>query len=156
MLRLKSALIIGLFSLFSLTACAEANKTVNEAADKAKETTEQAKTKAEEAKTTAVENVEKATDVVALKDKVTGMKDGVTATLDAAKTGDFATAKTEFTKVQDAWPALKDSINADSAKPIQESIEVIKTDLSAGQPDKTKLVADLQNLVKSISGIKLG
>jgi prophage DNA circulation protein len=150
----------------SLTACAEANKTVNEATDKAKETTEQVKTKAEEtteqvktkaeeAKTTAVENVEKATDVVALKEKVTGMKDGVTATLNAVKTGDFATAKTEFTKVQEAWPALKDSINADSAKPIQESIEAIKTDLSAGQPDKTKLLSDLQNLVKSISEIKL-
>lgn len=163
MFRLKSALIIGLLSVLSLTACSETNTAVNDAADKAKETAEQAKDsaqqaadKAEEAKDSATESVNNAGDVIALKDTVSDMKSGVTSTLDAAKTGDFETARTEFSKVQEAWPALQGKINADSAQPIQEGIENIQADLGAGTPDKTKIVEGLQNLVKSISSIKLG
>ena len=163
MFRLKSALIIGLLSVLSLTACSESETAVNDAADKAKETSEQAQdsaqqaaNKAEEAKDAATESADNAGDVVALKDSVTNMKTGVTSTLDAAKTGDFETARTEFSKVQESWPALKDGITEDSAKPIQEGIDTIKANLGAGEPDQTKIVEGLKKLVESISSAKPG
>lgn len=163
MLRLKSALIIGLFSVLSLTACSETNNAVNDAADKAQETAEQAQDsaqeatdKAEEAKDAATESANNASDVVALKDGVTNMKSGVTSTLDAAKTGDFETARTEFSKVQDAWPTLKDSINSDSAQSIQTGIEDVKASLGEGTPDKDKVISALQGLMESVTSIKLG
>lgn len=164
MLRLKSALIIGLLSALSLTACSEASNTVQDAADQAKDTatettekvTDAATETAEKAKDTVTETVDKGADLVALKDNIASMKDGVTSTLDAAKSGDFDTAKTEFAKVQDAWPALKDSIKPDSAQSIQDSIETVKASLGEGEPNKDKIVGDLQNLLQSVKGIKLG
>lgn len=164
MFRLKSALIIGLLSALSLTACSEATNTVQDAAEKAKdtaaETTEKAKDTvaetAEKAKDTVAETADKGADLVGLKDSVTGMKDGVTSTLDAVKTGDFDTAKTEFAKVQDAWPALKEKIKPDSAQSIQDGIETVKASLGEGEPNKDKIVGELQNLLKSVTGIQLG
>ncbi|WP_299487351.1 hypothetical protein [Acaryochloris sp. IP29b_bin.137] len=160
MFRLKSALIIGLLSALSLTACSEAGDTVKDAADKAKdtaaETTEKVKDTAtetaEKAKDTVAETVDKGAGLVALND----MKDSVTSTLDAAKTGDFDTAKTEFAKVQEAWPALKDNIKPDSAQSIQEGIETVKASLGEGEPNKDKIVGELTNLLKSVTGIQLG
>lgn len=164
MLRLKSALIIGLLSALSLTACSEASNTVQDAADKAKdtaaETTENVKDTAtetaEKAKDTVEETANKGADLVALKDNVASMKDGVTSTLDAAKSGDFETAKTEFAKVQEAWPALKDNINPESAQSIQDGVETIKASLGEGEPNKDKIVSELQNLLNSVTNIKLG
>jgi len=164
MLRLKSALIIGLLSALSLTACSEASNTVQDAADKTKDaatqTTEQAKdavtATADQAKDAVTDTAGKGADLVALKDGVTGMKDGVTATLDAAKSGDFETAKTEFTKVQDSWPSLKDNVKPESAQSIQDGIETVKTSLGEGSPNKDKVVTELTNLLKSVSGIQLG
>ncbi|WP_299414604.1 hypothetical protein [Acaryochloris sp. IP29b_bin.148] len=171
MLRLKSALIIGLLSALSLTACSEAGDTVKDAADKAKDTaaettdkvtdtaadaTDKVKDTATDAKDAVTETVNKGTDLVALKDSVSGMKDGVTSTLDAAKSGDFETAKTEFAKVQDAWPALKENIKPDSAQSIQDGIETVKTSLGEGEPNQDKVVSGLQDLLKSVTSIKLG
>ncbi len=164
MFRLKSALIIGLLSALSLTACSEAGDAVKDTADKAKETaaettekvTDTATETAEKAKDTVSDTVNKGADLVALKDNVSTMKDGVTSTLDAAKSGDFDTAKTEFAKVQDAWPALKDNIKPDSAQSIQDGIETVKASLGEGEPNKDKVVGELTNLLKSVTGIKLG
>lgn len=160
MLRFKSALIIGLFSALTLTACSEASNTAQDAVDKAQdtaaETTEKVKDTAADAKDTVTETVNKGADFVALKDNVVSMKDGITSTLEAAKTADFDTAKTEFAKVQEAWPALKDSIKPDSAQSIQDSIETVKASLGEGEPNKDKIVGELQNLLQSVKGIQLG
>lgn len=164
MIRLKSALIIGLLSALSLTACGEASNTVTDAADKAKDTAAETADKAKDtvtetadkAKDTVTETAGKGADLVALQGNVSSMKDGVTSTLEAAKSGDFDTAKTEFAKVQEAWPALKDNIKPDSAQSIQDGIETVKTSLGEGEPNKDKVVGAVQNLLKSVTSIKLG
>ncbi|NJK41794.1 MAG: hypothetical protein HC934_11475 [Acaryochloridaceae cyanobacterium SU_2_1] len=163
MRQLKLVLVIGLLSLFSLTACEEVTKTATEkssevaeqtkdAADKAKDT---ATDVADKAKDTATDAKNKAVDLVALKDSVTGMQTGVTQTLTAVKAGDFAKAKDEFGKLQESWTTIKDNIKPESVTSIQSGLDTVKASLEASQPDKAKLITQLEGLVKSVGGIAL-
>ena len=182
MLRSKSALILGLCSVLTLTACSEAVDTAQDAGDTAKDAAtevvdtaqdagdaakdaatdaaEKAQDAGEAAKDAVTETAEKAkdavTDVLALKDGVTGMKGGVEATITAVQAGDLTKAKEEFGKLQDSWSKIEENVktqSGDSYQKIEDGMATVKSALSETEPNKDKLVTDLKGLLTSLSSI---
>jgi hypothetical protein len=93
------------------------------------------------------------------KENLLTMKDGATQTLSAVKTGDFASAQTQFGKLQQSWTAIEGdikTISGDSHKSIQTNIDTIATDLKAPTPDAAKLTTDLQALSGNLGNLATG
>jgi uncharacterized protein YjbJ (UPF0337 family) len=182
----KSAAAIAVLSLMSLTACGEAQKAADSATDAAKgaadtatstakdaatKATDTAKDTASKATDTAKDAATKATDtakdatgkvqsaaanLMAMKDSVVGLKDGAGKTLTAVKSGDFATAQTEFTKVQESWGKVSETVKTqspDSFKSIETEIGNVGTLLKESKPDSAKVTTGLESLTKAFGGL---
>lgn len=196
----KSVAAIAVLSLMSLTACGEAQKAADTAADTAKGAADTAKDAAGKATDTAKDAAGKATDaagkatdaakdaagkatdtaagaadkaktaatdaagkvqnvaanLMSIKDSVGGLKDGAGKTLTAVKAGDFATAKTEFTKVQEAWGKVSETVekqSPDSYKSIETELGNVGTLLKESKPDAAKVTTGLDSLTKAFGGL---
>jgi hypothetical protein len=93
------------------------------------------------------------------KENLLTMKDGATQTLSAVKSGDFATAQTQFGKLQQSWTTIEGdikTISGDSHKSIQTNIDTIATDLKAPTPDAAKITTDLQALSGNLGNLATG
>jgi iron uptake system EfeUOB component EfeO/EfeM len=91
-----------------------------------------------------------------LKDSIGSLTNGASQTLNAVKAGDFATAQTEFTKLQEGWKGLEATLKTTSpeaAKNAGTKIQTIATELKSGKPDAGKLTSELQGLSTDFSGI---
>jgi|SRR6476661_3944212 len=80
----------------------------------------------------------------------------VSSTKAAVQTGNFATAKTEFDKFEDAWEKVEDGIKAKSPKDyeaVEETTEKVMAELKKSQPSKDQVLAQLQSLEKTINSI---
>jgi hypothetical protein len=91
-----------------------------------------------------------------LKDSFGPLTSGATQTLNAVKAGDFQTAQTEFTKLQEGWKGLEGTLKTtspDAVGKVGTKLETIATELKSGKPDVGKLTADLQGLSTDFNGI---
>ncbi|XZO01548.1 MAG: hypothetical protein ACM65L_24165 [Microcoleus sp.] len=80
----------------------------------------------------------------------------VSKTKAAVQAGDFAKAKTEFGKFEDAWKKVEDGIKAKARKSydaVEEGADKLTNELKKSQPSKDKVLADLQSLEKTINSI---
>ncbi len=80
----------------------------------------------------------------------------VTNTKAAVQTGNFAKAKTEFDKFENAWKKVEDGIKKTSPKSydaVEETTEKVMTELKKSKPSKDQVLAQLQSLEKTIGSI---
>lgn len=80
----------------------------------------------------------------------------VSSTKAAVQAGNFATAKTEFDKFEDAWEEVEDGIKAKSPKDyeaVEDTTEKVMAELKKSQPSKDQVLAQLQSLEKTINSI---
>jgi hypothetical protein len=78
----------------------------------------------------------------------------VSKTSSKVTAGKFIDAKDEFSKFEDAWKKVEDSLkkkSPDSYSAIEEASMNTKKELKAAKPSKTKLEASLQSLDKAIA-----
>jgi hypothetical protein len=141
-------------SLF-LASCAG----VQEQASQLKEKANQAQNVAQQAQDVASKTTSALGNLGNLKETIRPLTDGAAQTLSAVKAGDFTTAQTEFTKLQDGWKGIKDTlktVSPDATKTISEKITTIATDLRSGSPNVGKLTTELQGLSTALSGLIAG
>jgi hypothetical protein len=140
-LNLGTALVASLW----LAACSG----VTDQAAKVKDTADKAQNMAQTA-TGALGNLAN------LKDSFGPLTSGATQTLNAVKAGDFQTAQTEFTKIQEGWKGLEGTLKTtspDAVNKVGTKLETIATELKSGKPDVGKLTTDLQGLSTDFNGI---
>lgn len=91
-----------------------------------------------------------------LKDSFGPLTSGATQTLNAVKSGDFQTAQTEFTKLQEGWKGIEGTLKTtspDAVGKVGPKLDAIATELKSGKPDVAKLTTDLQGLSTDFTGI---
>jgi soluble cytochrome b562 len=144
------------------TTSEQASKSVQSALDKAKSATEQASQKAQstikQAQSAADQATKSASEavkgVINLKQGLQGLATGVSSTLTAVKSGDFTTAQQEFSQLQENWTKIGDTVKTKSDKVYQQinsQVTTVGTLLKQPNPDRTKLVTELQSLGKTLT-----
>ncbi|MDJ0795791.1 MAG: DUF4363 domain-containing protein [Calothrix sp. MO_167.B12] len=84
---------------------------------------------------------------------VGGLLDAVTKTKAAVKSGDFATAKKEFTAFEGVWKTAQAGVKAasgDKYGTIVKSIDEVKGLLKESKPNQEKILSALQSLTKNL------
>jgi hypothetical protein len=84
----------------------------------------------------------------------TSLQTVVSKTKAAVDAGKFAMAKDEFSKFEDSWKKVEDGLkkkSPDTYKAIEENMDMVKKEIKAAKPSKTKLVSALQSLDKAIA-----
>jgi hypothetical protein len=74
-------------------------------------------------------------------------------TKNAVQAGNFAKAKTEFGKFENAWKKFEDGIKAKAPKSyneVEDTSEKVTTEFKKSQPSKDKLIVELDSLDKTI------
>jgi uncharacterized phage infection (PIP) family protein YhgE len=130
-------------------AIGKISDTAKDATGKTADTAKDAMSKIDNAKSAAEKSVGMASGLA-------GMKDGVNNTLTAVKAGDFAKAKTEATELQASWGKISETVEKQSAgsyKNINDGLKNVQASLKDAKPDKTKIVAQLQSLATSVTGL---
>lgn len=91
---------------------------------------------------------------------VSTTNDGLLAVLAKTKTAvtsdNFAQAKQEFDQFEDVWKEVEDGIKAksrDNYEAIEKSMDEISGELKAAQPQKEKLLTELQSLETTINTV---
>jgi len=82
------------------------------------------------------------------------LKSVVTQTKGAVELNKFAKAKEEFSKFETYWEKVEDGIKTKSAatyKAIENDLDNITNGLRIPNPDKVKLLSDLQSLSKTLN-----
>ncbi len=165
--RLNTAISLTLMGLLTLTACGGTGNiadSVTETADQAQEVAGEVAGEAQGAAEGAVEGAgglvdqakSAATGLMAMKDSLPGMKDGVTAAIEAVKSGDFATAKTEVTKLQEMWDTISGTVKEQSPEAydnMSKSLSAAHTSLAADSPNKDEVIANLESMSESVTSL---
>ena len=140
MARFNQILVLSAISLIALAGC-----------DSAKEASTPQTSSAPVPAATAVK-----TEKAASQGNYAELSGVVSSTKAAVQTGNFATAKTEFDKFEDAWEKVEDPIKAKSPKDyeaVEETTEKVMAELKKSQPSKDQVLAQLQSLEKTINSI---
>ena len=140
MARFNQILVLSAISLLALAGC-----------DSAKEASTPQTSSAPVPAATAVK-----TEKAASQGNYAELSGVVSSTKAAVQTGNFATAKTEFDKFEDAWKKVEDGIKAKSRKDyeaVEETTEKVMAELKKSQPSKDQVLAQLQSLEKTINSI---
>jgi glycerophosphoryl diester phosphodiesterase len=140
MARFTQILVLSAISLIALAGC-----------DSAKEASTPQTSSAPVPAATAVK-----TEKAASQGNYAELSGVVSSTKAAVQTGNFATAKTEFDKFEDAWKKVEDGIKAKSPKDyeaVEETTEKVMAELKKSQPSKDQVLAQLQSLEKTINSI---
>ncbi|NJN24249.1 MAG: hypothetical protein HC810_07510 [Acaryochloridaceae cyanobacterium RL_2_7] len=169
MVRFKSALAVTALGLMTLTACGEQVKEATDTAgevtgavtDKAGEVTGEVTDKAGEVTGAVTDTVDGAKDKMGeLTGLATGLpafKDSAAAALEAVQGGDFETAKTEVTKLQEAWTGIADQVKEkapDAHTKIEEGLGSLTSGLEGDSPDGAQLSTTIQDMVASLSSVE--
>ncbi len=80
----------------------------------------------------------------------------VSTTKASVEAGDYAKAKTEFAKFEDNWKPIEDGIKAKSSDgytAIEDSLDKTNGELNGSQPNKDKVLADLQVMETNINNV---
>lgn len=80
----------------------------------------------------------------------------ISSTKASVEAGDYAKAKTDFAKFEDNWKPVEDGIKAkssDSYSAIEDSLDKINGELNGSQPNKDKVLADLQLMETNINNV---
>lgn len=83
-----------------------------------------------------------------------GLLGVVSSTKTAVEAGDYPRAKTAFAKFEDNWKPIEDGIKAkssDSYKAIEDSLDRVNGELNGSEPNKGKVIAELQSMETSIN-----
>jgi phage-related protein len=94
--------------------------------------------------------------ILSLKDSIPNLKDSAASALTAVKAGDFKTAQAEVTKLQESWGKVSEIVKKQpggSFEKISTTLKTVQGELKAPSPDKTKIMADLQSLSSSVTGL---
>ncbi|MDJ0618597.1 MAG: hypothetical protein QNJ63_17945 [Calothrix sp. MO_192.B10] len=102
-----------------------------------------------------------AADVTSAVKKVAGegvgsLLDAVTKTKAAVESGDFATAKKEFTAFEGAWKTAQAGVktaSGDKYDTIVKNVNEVKSLLKESQPNKEKVLSALQSLTKNLKPV---
>lgn len=84
----------------------------------------------------------------------TRLKNVVAQTKSAVDANNFVKAKQEFGEFEEYWEKVEDGVKAKSAdtyKAIENDMDNITNGLRSQKPDKTKVLADLQSLSKTLN-----
>ncbi|MEG3842867.1 hypothetical protein [Microcoleus sp. herbarium14] len=141
MARFNQILVLSAISLLALAGC-----------DSAKEASTPKTSPAAVPAATAVSTSDKAASPA----NYAELLSVVSNTKAAVQTGNFAKAKTEFGKFENAWKKVEDGIKAKAPKSydaVEETTEKVMAELKKSQPSKDQVLAQLQSLEKTINSI---
>jgi hypothetical protein len=146
--------------LVTATACSKDPAAENPAANVPK-AADPPKTAVDKASSAATGAADKAKGVLDAAKGVAGsltqikdMKDVVSRTTAAVGKGDFATAQTEFAKLEGHWSKVENIVkgkSGDSYKKIEAEVTAVQNSLKS--EDKTKSITALQSLGKTIASV---
>ena len=140
MARFNQILVLSAISLIALAGC-----------DSAKEASTSQTSSAPVPAATAVK-----TEKAASQGNYAELSGVVSSTKAAVQAGNFAKAKTEFDKFENAWKKVEDGIKAKAPKSydaVEDTTEKVMTSLKKSQPSKDQVLTQLQSLEKTISSI---
>ncbi|MEG3906474.1 hypothetical protein QT979_01305 [Microcoleus sp. w2-18bC1] len=140
MARFNQILVLSAISLIALAGC-----------DSAKEASTPPTSPAPVPAATAVK-----TDKPASQGNYAELSGVVSSTTAAVQAGNFAKAKTEFDKFENAWKKVEDGIKAKAPKSydaVEETTDKVMADLKKSKPSKDQVLTQLQSLEKTISTI---
>jgi hypothetical protein len=140
MARFNQILVLSAISLLALAGC-----------DSAKEASTPPTSPAPVPAATAVK-----TEKAASQGNYAELSGVVSSTKAAVQAGNFAKAKTEFDKFEDAWKKVEDGIKAKAPKSydaVEDTTEKVMTALKKSKPSKDQVLTQLQSLEKTISSI---
>jgi hypothetical protein len=139
----------------STTTTPKIEETVKSATDrvtnKVRSTIDRTHSVADRAVQSASEQVQGA---IAFKEGLQGMSTKVSSTLNAINSGDFPTAQQEFSQLQDNWTGIGNTVQKSSTKVYQQvdsQIKAIASLLNHPNPERTKLVTELNALRKTLT-----
>ena len=147
----------------STTTTPKIEETVKSATDrvtnKVQSTIDRTHSVADRAVQSASEQVQRAkpsvvADAIAFKEGLQGMSTKVSSTLNAINSGDFPTAQQEFSQLQDNWTGIGNTVQKSSTKVYQQvdsKIKAIASLLNQPNPERTKLVTELNALRKTLT-----
>ena len=141
MARFNQILVVSAVTLLALAGC-----------DGAQEASTPKTSPSQIPATTAVSTSDKAASPASYSELLTV----VTNTKAAVQTGNFAKAKTEFGKFENAWKKVEDGIKSKAPKSydaVEETTEKVMAELNKSQPSKEQVLAQLQSLEKTIASI---
>lgn len=104
----------------------------------------------------AATTVVSASDQAAAQGKYAELLTVVSKTKAAVQAGDFAKAKAEFGKFENAWKKVEDSIKAKypkTYKDVEETTDKVMAELKKSKPSKDTVLAQLNSLEKTINSI---
>ena len=142
MARFNQILVVSAFTLLTLAGCEGAKEASTPATSPA--SSPAATTVASPSKPAAVEG------------KYTELLTVVTKTKAAVESGNFANAKTEFGKFEDAWKKVEDGIKAKhpkSYKAIEDGTDKVMAEVKKSKPTKENVLTQLNSLEKTINSI---
>ncbi|MEG4804524.1 hypothetical protein QUB63_27320 [Microcoleus sp. ARI1-B5] len=140
MARLNQIIVLSTLTLLALTGC-----------DSAKQASTPQASPSEIPAGTAVK-----TEQSTSQGNYTELLSVVTNTKAAVQTGNFAKAKTEFDKFENAWKKVEDGIKAKAPKSydaVEDTTEKVMDELKKSKPSKEQVLAQLQSLEKTIATI---
>jgi len=140
MARFNQILVLSAISLLALAGC-----------DSAKEASTPQTSSAPVPAATAVK-----TEKAASQGNYAELSGVVSSTKAAVEAGNFAKAKTEFNKFEDAWKKVEDGIKAKAPKSydaVEETTDKVMADLKKSKPSKDQVLTQLQSLEKTIGSI---
>jgi hypothetical protein len=140
MARFNQILVVSAFTLLTLAGCEGAQEASTPVTSPSPAVT-------------AVANPSKP---AAVKGKYTELLSVVTKTKAAVQAGNFANAKTEFGKFEDAWKKVEDPIKAKypkSYKAVEEGTDKVMAEVKKSKPTKDNALTQLNSLEKTINSI---
>ncbi len=146
MARFNQILVLSTIILLTLAGCESAKET----------STPQSSPSAVPAATAVKAGTADQTEKAASQGNYTELSRVVSNTKAAVETGNFAKAKTEFSKFEDTWKKVEDGIKAKAPKSydaVEDMADKLTSELKKSQPSKDKVLAELQSLDKTISSI---
>ncbi|SRR5579883_1422792 len=136
--------VISTLTVLMLTACNSNSSTPNTPASTSETTT-----------TSSAENQKAASPTTGgTQSGFTGLKNVVAQTQSAVEANNFVKAKQEFGEFEAYWEKVEDGVKAKSAgtyKAVENDMDRITNGLRVQNPDKARVLADLQALSKTLN-----
>ena len=142
MARLNQILVLSAVTLLTLTGCNSAKETSTSGTSPLP--------------IPAATTVVSASDQAAAQGKYAELLTVVSKTKAAVQAGDFAKAKAEFGKFENAWNKVEDGIKAKypkTYKDVEETTDKVMAELKKSKPSKDTVLAQLNSLEKTINSI---
>ncbi|HEY9663326.1 MAG TPA: hypothetical protein V6C65_33180, partial [Allocoleopsis sp.] len=160
----KHAVVVGAVSLLALVGCSKGNEaTVSDASSSPAITSSPATTTTTSEASPSPDSTmnqtasNSTTTGQPTNKEFDGLLEVVSNTKADVESGDFAKAQTDFNNFETYWSQVEDGVktkSSDSYDAIESSMDAISGELSASQPNKDKVLTELQNLEKTVNSVK--